>query len=114
MAPLYYASDISVASTDVFTACQTTDFAKQLSIKFSSLSGFFDLTATIGVAFLKNYQDPTMSNPLYDAFMTVQSATTCAETMNNAGQALQYSFGYSVKATNFASELPQNLVNDMF
>ena len=55
IAPLYNASDLTVAATDLFTYCQTTDLAKQLAIKFSTLAGFFDLLATIGVAFFQNY-----------------------------------------------------------
>jgi hypothetical protein len=85
MLPLYNASDITVAGTDIFTACQTTDLAKQLSIKFSTLAGFFDLAATFGVAFLKNYQTPDEENKLYSAMMGAQEAVTCTDTANYVG-----------------------------
>ena len=79
IAPLYNASDLTVAATDLFTYCQTTDLAKQLAIKFSTLAGFFDLLATIGVAFFENYQEPDdPDNVLYAAIMGVNTATTCA------------------------------------
>ena len=115
IAPLYNASDLTVAATDVFTYCQTTDLAKQLAIKFSTLAGFFDLLATIGVAFFQNYQEPgDADNVLYAAIMGVNSATTCAETANYAGQVIHYSFNYEVQPANYVDELSQNLVDDMF
>ena len=72
--PLYNASDLTVAATDLFTYCQTTDLAKQLAIKFSTLAGFADLLATIGVAFFQNYQEPDdPENVLYTAIMGVNT-----------------------------------------
>ena len=112
--PVYNLSDITVASTDVFTYCQTTDLAKQLAIKFNSLAGFFDFVATWGVAFLKNYQDPDAENDLYQAFTTVSTASTCSSTCNNMGQVIHYSLGYEVRDANYVDQLSQNLVNDMF
>lgn len=85
MAPLYDFSSITVAGTDIFTACQTTDLAKQLSIKFSTLAGAFDLLATFGVAFLKNHQEPEKENKLYAAIMGAQEAKTCEDTSNFVG-----------------------------
>ena len=111
---VYNLSDITVASTDVFTYCQTTELAKALAIKFNSLAGFFDLLATIGVAYLKNYQDPTQENKLYTSYETFLASTTCSTTCNNAGQMIHYSLGYQVRAENFVDQLSQNLVDDMF
>ena len=65
-APLYIMAETTVATTDVFAFCQTTNFAKQLSTRMSSLSGFFDFFTTIGTAFLKDYIAPGKSN-LYNA-----------------------------------------------
>ena len=79
-APVYALSDSSVAASDTFVACQTTNFAKQMSTRFSTLAGLFDLTSTIGVAFLKNYTG--RPSPLYDALMEVESTTTCAGMAN--------------------------------
>ena len=107
-------SDITVASTDVFTYCQTTELAKQLAIKFNSLAGFFDLAATIGVAALKNYRDPTLENELYSSFSKVSTATTCADTCKNVGKTIHYAIGYEVRDANYVDQLSQNLVNDMF
>ena len=112
--PLYNLSDITVASTDVFTYCQTTELAKQLAIKFNSLAGFFDLLATIGVAALKNYRDPTLENELYTSFSAVSTATTCASTCKNVGKTIHHALGYEVRHANYVDQLSQNLVNDMF
>ena len=111
---IYNLSDITVASTDVFTYCQTTDLAKQLAIKFNSLAGFFDLLATIGVAYLKNYQDPTQENELYTAYETFMTSTDCASTCNNSGQMIHYALGYQVRDSFYVDQLGQNLVEDMF
>jgi len=56
--PVYKASELAVATTDLFTYCETTNFAKQFAVRTNSLGGFFDLLATIGVAFFKEYRDP--------------------------------------------------------
>lgn len=102
IAPLYNASDLTVAATDLFTYCQTTDLAKQLAIKFSTLAGFFDLLATIGVAFFENYQSPDdPDNVLYTAIMGVNTATTCEQTANYVGQVIHYSFNYEVQPANY-------------
>ena len=82
-APIYALSDTSVAASDSFVACQTTNFAKQMSTRFATLAGLFDLTSTIGVAFLKHYTD--RDSPLYDALMEVDSTTTCAGMANSFG-----------------------------
>ena len=113
--PLYNASDLTVAATDLFTYCQTTDLAKQLAIKFSTLAGFADLVATIGVAFFQNYQEPDdPENVLYTAIMGVNSASTCEQTANYMGQVIHYSFNYEVQPANYVDQLSQNLVDDMF
>ena len=83
-APFYMLSDASVASSDFFVACSTTNFAKQMSVRFSSLAGLFDFVSTIGVSFLKQYRDPGNSD-LYNAFMNVNDQTTCAATALAAG-----------------------------
>ena len=115
IAPLYNASDLTVAATDLFTYCQTTDLAKQLAIKFSTLAGFFDLIATVGVAFFQNYMEPDdPDNVLYTAIMGVNSASTCATTANYVGQVIHYSFNYEVQPANYVDQLSQNLVDDMF
>ena len=112
IAPLYNASDLTVATTDVFTYCQTTDLAKQLALKFGTLAGFFDLIATIGVAFFENYRNENPDGPLgaggdpadnvlYIAIMGVNSAETCEETANYVGQVIHYSFNYEVQPANY-------------
>ena len=115
IAPLYNASELTVAMTEVFTYCQTTDLAKQLAMKFGTLSGFFDLLATIGVAFFEEYRNPgDVDNYLYIAIMGVNTASTCEATANYVGQVIHYSFNYEVQPANYVDQLSQNLVNDMF
>merc|ERR1711970_1351813 len=92
-APFYALSESSVAASDLFVSCQTTNFAKQMSTRFSTLAGVFDLLATIGTSFLKEYRAPGES-PLYNSMMKVNDETTCAATANAAGQYLHYAFNY--------------------
>ena len=80
-AHLYIMAETTVATTDVFAFCQTTNFAKQLSTRMSSLSGFFDFFTTIGTAFLKDYIAPgesTLYNAMYSFAMTDSSCDAAA------------------------------------
>ena len=81
-APLYIASESTVASTDVFIYCDSTGFAKQLSTRTSTLPGLFDLLATVGVAFYNDYSDPGSSD-LLQAWKGVDSSVGCANTANS-------------------------------
>lgn len=105
-----------VAATDIFTYCQTTNLAKQFAIRTNSLSGFLDLAATIGVAYFKEYREPSGdNNPLFDAIGGVTSADyNCAASMNYVGQTIKYTFVYEVADTNFVDQLQQNLVDELF
>ena len=115
-APLYVGSELMVAATDIFTYCQTTNLAKQFAIRTNSISGFFDLAATIGVAYFKEYRQPSGdNNPLFDAIGGVTSTDyTCAQSMNYVGQTIKYAFVYEVADTNFVDQLQQNLVDELF
>ena len=116
-ASLYLGSDITVASTDVFTYCQTTNFAKQIATKFSTLAGFFDLVATVGVAFFKNYRTPDEENKLYAAINNLSLTTPdtdCVVFSRYLGEVLHYSFNYEVPPALYIDQLQSNLVDDMF
>ena len=112
-APLYILSEMSVATTDVFAFCQTTNFAKQLATRFSSLAGIFDFVSTFGVSVLKNYREEGSSD-LYEAMINFYESDDCATTANNLGQTLQYSFNYNVADANYADQLGQNLADEVF
>ena len=84
-----------------------------MSTRFSTLAGLFDFLSTIGTAFMKEYRLPGESG-LYNALMAIDTATTCADTANNAGQFLHYAFNYEVPETNLTDELGQDLVSEIF
>ena len=87
--PSYKASELAVSTTDLFTYCQTTNFAKQFAIRANSLGGFFDLLATIGVAFFKEWRDEGSSdNKLYIAMIGAKDSEPCNEFANFCGQIL--------------------------
>lgn len=53
--PIYQASALTVQLTDLFADCQSTNFAKQMSVRFSTLSGLFEMISEFGVAALKEF-----------------------------------------------------------
>ena len=111
---MYSAAEATVGLTDVFAFCETTNFAKQLSTRMSSLSGFFDLFSTIGVSFLKNYIAPG-KNQLYNSMYSfAMKDTSCEDAANKFGRILQYTFSYQVAEANYAEQLPLDLVSDVF
>ena len=52
-APFYAASELTVAFVEVTDNCQTTNFAKQLAVRFNSLGGMFEFVSEFGVAALR-------------------------------------------------------------
>ena len=95
-APLYKLSDLSVYATDVFSFCQTTNFAKQLSVRTSSLSGLFDFISVLGVSALKWYYsdvENATNNKLWYALLQVSGQTS---TISAASTAL---YSYSAATT---------------
>lgn len=111
-APLYLLSEMSVASTDVFTYCQSTNFAKQLAVRTSTLAGLFDYIATIGVSFLEEYLEPDSSD-LYNAMVLVGTADSCEDTVINLAQFISLSFNYEVPDSYYAEQLGLNLVAEL-
>ena len=109
--PLYTASEISTTFISVFTACQTTNLAKQFAIRFNSLSGFFDLMSTVGVSFLMEYVTKPGKSPLYSAFSKVASETTCEQTALYFGKSVALLFSYEALPKVYSNQLPQDLVN---
>ena len=55
LAPLYSTIEAGNALVELFVQCETTNMAKQFSIRFTTWSGILDLCSTIGVSFLKDY-----------------------------------------------------------
>ena len=74
---MYNLQSALVQSTAVFSDCQTTNSAKQLSTRLSSFQGLFELAGTIGAAYVKNSQSPGNS-VLYEAFSDLKAATDCS------------------------------------
>ena len=75
--PLYVGAELSTSSTDVYTACQTTNLAKQFAVRMNSWSGILDLGATVGVAFLTEYATKPGESKLFNAWNKFYKAETC-------------------------------------
>ena len=112
-APLYLAAEQTTQATEVFTACQTTNLAKQFAVRANSLGGLFDMISTVGVAFLMEYVTKPGKSKLYNAFKGFNDATTCQATMVEFGKSVQYLFSYQAQPADYANQLPQDLVSDV-
>ena len=62
--------------TSVFSNCQTTNAAKQLSTRVTSLGGLFEVFGTVGGAYARNKQAPGESE-LWTALTSINSAADC-------------------------------------
>merc|ERR1711893_115373 len=100
-APLYNLAELSTDSTQVFTACQTTNLAKQFAVRMNSLGGLFDLGATIGVAFLKEFVTEKGSSDLYNSIKGFNDATTCADTALNRAKITKFTMSYEAQPIDF-------------
>ena len=112
--PLYVGAELSTASTDVFTSCQTTQLAKQFAIRMNSWSGILDLFSTVGVAFLTEYVTKPGKSNLFNSFKGIKDAEGCEDTSKALGQTLHYMFTYTAQPKDYSAALPQDLVDDVF
>lgn len=113
LAPVYVAAETTVTATDVFTYCETTQFAKQLATRTNSLPGLFDFISTIGVAVVKE-QIATGTSDLYNAFMDVQNAADCATQSVAIGQSVSKIFSYEIPNEYLADQLNESIIGDVF
>ena len=111
--PLYLASKMTTAQTSVFTACETTNLAKQFAVRFNSLGGLADLVSTLGVAFLKEYVTKPGKSDLFNAFSGIGKAANCKATAVEFGKSIQYLMSYQAQPADYANQLPQDLVSDV-
>ena len=95
--PLYELSNLSTSSTSVFTACQTTNFAKQFAVRMNSLGGIFDLISTIGVSFLQEFVTKPGKSELYNAMNGFNIATTCSTAMVSFGTMTKLMWSYEAQ-----------------
>lgn len=111
-APLYLVSELGVASTDLFSFCGTTNFAKQLSARTSSASGALDLFATIVASFAFGYwlED---ENTLYTSFQSFMSADTCSSLSQNLGTVLANAVKMEVPLEYYADQLSFDLADEV-
>ena len=95
MRPVYKTQETFLEFTRMMSACQMTEFAKQLSTRVSSWSGVLDMVAAVGGSVAKYfvytsngvYNDPTMytdptqamwRSALVDAALDLINSKTCA------------------------------------
>ena len=99
--PLYIGAELMTANTDVFNACQTTNLAKQFSIRANSWSGVLDLASTIAIGWLQKYTKTTANggttSELYNAWEQLFKAnSSCKDTARGLGETIKFTFSYEV------------------
>ena len=91
LAPVYLFEENLVRTTEVFAACQTTNFAKQLYIRTTSWGGLIEMVTTVGMAYIKDLLEEGGSD-LYNAADEFLNTDSCARTARNAGIMFSYVF----------------------
>ena len=108
LAPVYTVIEAGNSLVDVIVYCETTNFAKQFSNRFTTWSGLLDFTSTIGSAFIKQAASAGNSN-LYNAGETFFTATTCARTARALGELFHYSVYFEIQDDNYEEYLLTNI-----
>lgn len=101
--PLYIAAELSTEYTNVFSACQTTNLAKQFSVRMNSLGGLFDLFSTVGVSILIEFVTKPGKSELYNSFKAANSATDCATTTLNFAKSVKLLMSYQAQPANYSN-----------
>ena len=107
MRPVQRLNEFMIELTNQFETCKTTDFAKQLGTRTSSLSGALDLAVTVGMGIAMAYVPGAddKSKGLYNSLVGYGTAESCAATSRNLGQALSRMFNTKVPDEYFAEQL---------
>ena len=112
-APLYLLSEASVANTDLFAACQTTNFAKQTSVRFATIPGAVDFGMTFVAAIIKNYT--TGESDLFNAMTSIFTTDAgCAQMAQDFGRTLHFAFNYTAPDVAYTESLSLDLVSEVF
>lgn len=75
LAPVYLSQEVLVETTTLFSDCKTTNLAKQILTRTTSMSGLSDMAGTIAGAILRNKVDG--ESELYNAFVEMRDSQNC-------------------------------------
>ena len=86
--------------TSVFSNCQTTNAAKQLSTRVTSLGGLFEVFGTIGGAYMRDRQAPGYSE-LWNSMTYINKANSCQDQVMDFALAASYILSYEAPVQTF-------------
>lgn len=116
--PVYSVIDSANSLVDGFVYCDTTNFAKQFSNRFTTWSGFLELATTIGMSFVKNYAYTTDQSSgtgnvtiskLYTAGDTFFTSNSCVQTARALGEMFHYAVFFEIQEDNYADQLAADI-----
>ena len=110
--PIQRTAEISVELTNMWTVCKTTNFAKQMSTRLSTMSGVLDMASTAGMAIAIHYIQG-IDTPLFTAGNDYLTADSCGKTANALARILQYTLNYEVPNEFYAEMLSVSLADQM-
>jgi hypothetical protein len=112
LAPVYKFQEMLVEATTVFSNCQTTNAAKQLTTRTTSFAGLFELFGTAGTAYVVERQKPGNS-ALYNAFTAWSDSTDCAAQAKNTGMLFTTLLNYKTPDAVFYEEVNFSLLDQL-
>ena len=110
LAPVYKFQESLIELTSIFSDCQTTNSAKQLMTRTSSLGGFFELFGTVGAAIVKNSRNEGTST-LYTSYKALGSSPNCASQATNFAIVLSNMLNFEAPDEVFYEDLEFNLLD---
>ena len=116
--PIYETINAMNSLVEIMVNCQTTNLTKQFNTRLTTWSGALDLTATIGVSFLKNwvYEKNGGGNgepsKLYNAASDFFNSDSCAITSRALGQMFHEAVFFEIADVNYEDLLLTNITED--
>ena len=93
LAPVYLFQESLVESTTMFSNCQATNAAKQLTTRLTTWGGLFNFIAVFPTAYLKDRISPGKSE-LWTSLRAVWNPTNCQSLALNLGSVYKFALAY--------------------
>ena len=111
LGPIYHFQDSMVQAVVVFSECQTTNAARQLSVRTEKLSGVSEMTGAFLGAMLRSNQGGTSS--LWQGWSDFRGGTDCPTRSKGLGKFLSGLLNYQVPDKVFFKEVGWSLLDQI-
>ena len=112
LAPVYSAQESLVEMTSVFSDCQSTNAAKQLMTRTSSLGGLFEVFGTALGAYVRNSKTAGTSE-LYNNYKAINSSATCRDQALATAITFSYLLNFEAPEETFYDEVSFSLIDSI-